>query len=112
VRWTTSKWSRISIPFSPRLRDHIWGVVLCLFHGLTCPWVSPAPWGCKALQYSHHFSHVFGRRARVCITCMRFIISARRVVLLPIVYGRGKDMSLPIYTSLYLTAVVSVLLLF
>ena len=27
--------------------------------------VSPAPWGCKVLQYSHHLFHVFGRRARV-----------------------------------------------
>ena len=25
------------------------------------------------------FSHVFWRRTRVCITCMKFIISARRV---------------------------------
>ena len=31
-----------------------------------------------------------GARARVCIMCMKFIISARREVLLPIVYGRGK----------------------
>jgi hypothetical protein len=47
-----------------------------------------------------------------------FILSACRVVLLPILYGRGKDMSLPIYFTLccdviyLLTAVVSVLLLF
>jgi hypothetical protein len=113
VRWTTSQRSRISIPFSPRLRDHSVGGCLMLI----------------SWSYFVHESLLCRGAAKLCSIPIIFLMSlggargfASRVwnslfLLVVRCYCQlfmegGKDMSLPIYTSLYLTAVVFVLLLF
>ena len=87
VRWTTSKWSCISIPFSPRLRDHRVGGCVILVQWSSLVHVSLLCRGAAKLQYSHHLSHVFGRRARVCWFPTRSELSFSWRIILFIIFS-------------------------